>query len=120
MICAEDELGLGENHEGIMILPDAVHIGTKASDYYKVTSDTIFEIGLTPNRSDATSIIGVAEDLAAYLTVQTNKTHKVEWPVILELKRVSDADDNKSPVAELRTGMDQNIDLSGVGDLIYV
>ncbi|MEO5905671.1 MAG: phenylalanine--tRNA ligase subunit beta, partial [Saprospiraceae bacterium] len=82
MICAEDELGLGKNHDGIMILPDAVHVGTKASEYYKVISDTIFEIGLTPNRSDATSILGVAEDLAAFLTVQGDKIHQVKWPDI--------------------------------------
>ena len=82
MICAEDELGLGTDHEGIIVLPDAVQVGTKASDFYKVTSDIIFEIGLTPNRSDATSVIGVAEDLAAYLTVQGDKVHKVEWPDI--------------------------------------
>ncbi len=88
MICAEDELGLGKNHDGIMILPDAVQVGTKASDYYKVTSDTIFEIGLTPNRSDATSMIGLAEDLAAYLTVQSDKLHTVEWP---EIKPLPDA-----------------------------
>jgi phenylalanyl-tRNA synthetase beta chain len=82
MICAEDELGLGENHEGIMILPDAVKAGSRASEYYKVTSDTIFEIGLTPNRSDATSILGVAEDLAAYLTIQAKKKYPVQWPSI--------------------------------------
>src|SRR5688500_10238382 len=95
MICAEDELGLGENHEGIMILPDAIQVGTKASEYYKVSSDTIFEIGLTPNRSDATSIIGVAEDLAAYLTVQSNSKYKVEWPTIpaMQIK--------KSPTGDL-------------------
>lgn len=85
MICAEDELGLGENHDGIMILPDAVQAGSKASDYYKVSSDIIFEIGLTPNRSDATSILGVAEDLAAYLSIQHGSLQKVEWPVIPEL-----------------------------------
>ncbi len=90
MICAEDELGLGDNHDGIMILPDAVQVGFKASEYYKVVSDTIFEIGLTPNRSDATSILGVAEDLAAYLTIQGDKTFKVKWPVIPELHAVSD------------------------------
>ncbi len=82
MICAEDELGLGDNHDGIIILPDAVQPGMKASDYYQVSSDTIIEIGLTPNRSDATSVLGVAEDLGAYLTVQGDKHFKVEWPTI--------------------------------------
>ena len=87
MICAEDELGLGESHEGVMVLPDDVSIGTKASDYYNVTSDTIFEIGLTPNRSDATSVLGVAEDLAAYLTIQGNKEYNALWPVIPEIAK---------------------------------
>ncbi|MEO6132483.1 MAG: phenylalanine--tRNA ligase subunit beta, partial [Saprospiraceae bacterium] len=89
MICAEDELGLGESHEGVMVLSDDVKIGTLASDYYHVTSDTIFEIGLTPNRSDATSVLGVAEDLAAYLTVQNKSDYKVQWPSIPEIKKVA-------------------------------
>lgn len=87
MICAEDELGLGESHEGVLVLSDDVKIGTMASDYYHVTSDTILEIGLTPNRSDATSVIGVAEDLAAYLTLQNDEEYKVQWPPIPEIKK---------------------------------
>jgi phenylalanyl-tRNA synthetase beta chain len=68
MICAEDELGLGDSHEGIMVLdPEAVP-GTKASEYFRVEDDTIFEIGLTPNRIDAASHLGVARDLAAYMS----------------------------------------------------
>lgn len=89
MICAEDELGLGESHEGVMVLSEDVKIGTLASDYYNVASDTIFEIGLTPNRSDATSVLGVAEDLAAYLTVQDNIDFKVQWPSISEIKKAA-------------------------------
>jgi len=89
MICAEDELGLGESHEGVMVLPDDVKVGTKASDYYHVTSDTIFEIGLTPNRSDATAILGVAEDLAAYLIIQGGAEYKVLWPPIPEISKAS-------------------------------
>jgi len=69
MICAEDELGLGESHDGIMVLPADTAIGTKASDYYEVSTDTVFDIGLTPNRSDATHHRGVAEDLAAYFDI---------------------------------------------------
>ncbi len=69
MICAEDELGLGDDHDGIMVLPETVAVGTLASDYFKVEKDVVFEIGLTPNRSDATCHIGVAKDLAAYLKV---------------------------------------------------
>lgn len=69
MICAEDELGLGESHAGILVLPSSVQVGTKAADYFKVEKDYVLEIGLTPNRSDANSHIGVARDLAAALNV---------------------------------------------------
>ncbi len=65
MICAEDELGLGDSHEGIMVLPDNAEIGTGANEYFNVEEDYVFEIGLTPNRADATSHIGVARDLVA-------------------------------------------------------
>lgn len=85
MICAEDELGLGTSHDGIMVLPDDVAAGTKASDYYDIISDVIYEIGLTPNRSDATSILGIAADLAAFMSVQTEVFHPVIWPKVPEL-----------------------------------
>jgi len=67
MICAEDELGLGVSHDGIMVLPDDVEVGSKAADYFNIEDDYIYEIGLTPNRSDATSHIGSARDLVAGL-----------------------------------------------------
>jgi len=67
MICAEDELGLGVSHEGIMVLDENARIGTPAKDYFKIESDTIFEIGLTPNRIDGGSHYGVARDLSAFL-----------------------------------------------------
>lgn len=67
MLCAEDELGIGHNHEGIMILPDDAVPGTPAKDFLHLKTDTIYEIGLTPNRVDAASHIGVARDLSAYL-----------------------------------------------------
>ena len=67
MICAEDELGLGNSHEGIMVLDPSAVPGTPAKEYLKLDSDTVFEIGLTPNRVDAASHIGVARDLSAYL-----------------------------------------------------
>src|SRR6187401_748050 len=89
MICAEDELGLGANHDGIIVLPDSVTVGTKASEYYQVSSDTLFEIGLTPNRADATSILGVAYDLAAYLGVQQDTFFTVSSPTIPEIKSSS-------------------------------
>ena len=67
MICAEDEIGLGVSHDGIMVLDSAAKIGTPAAEFFNLTSDTVFEIGLTPNRIDAASHYGVARDLAAYL-----------------------------------------------------
>ena len=67
MICAEDEIGLGTSHDGIMVLPDEAVPGTPAADYFKVEADTIFEIGLTPNRCDAICHFGVARDLYATL-----------------------------------------------------
>jgi phenylalanyl-tRNA synthetase beta chain len=67
MICAEDEIGLGTSHEGIMELPLATEIGIAAKSHFKMEDDFVFEIGLTPNRADAASHLGVARDLAAYL-----------------------------------------------------
>lgn len=67
MICAEDELGLGESHEGIMILEENLTPGTPCADLFEVENDEVFEIGLTPNRSDAMSHFGVARDLKAGL-----------------------------------------------------
>lgn len=68
MICAEDEIGIGTSHAGIIVLDDNVQVGIPAKEYYKVESDTVFTIGLTPNRIDAASHYGVARDLAAYLS----------------------------------------------------
>ncbi len=67
MICAEDEIGLGKGHDGIMVLPNDATIGIPANTYFNLNDDYLFEIGLTPNRSDAASHLGVARDLAAYL-----------------------------------------------------
>ncbi|WP_179346519.1 phenylalanine--tRNA ligase subunit beta [Winogradskyella ursingii] len=67
MICAEDELGLGESHDGIMVLDDDLKVGTPASKVFNIETDYIFEIGLTPNRADAMSHYGVARDLKAGL-----------------------------------------------------
>ena len=67
MICAEDELGLGTDHEGIMVLGEEAIMGQPAADYFGITRDTVIEIGLTPNRADAMSHYGVARDLRAAL-----------------------------------------------------
>lgn len=66
MICAEDEIGLGVSHDGIMVLPEDTLVGTTAKAYFNLEDDYLFEIGLTPNRADAASHLGVARDLAAY------------------------------------------------------
>ncbi|WP_222984345.1 phenylalanine--tRNA ligase subunit beta [Flagellimonas meishanensis] len=67
MICAEDELGLGKNHDGIMVLNDELKVGTPCSEVFEIERDEIIEIGLTPNRADAMSHFGVARDLKAGL-----------------------------------------------------
>ena len=67
MICAEDELGLGSSHDGILILDDKIKSGTKAADVFNIEVDKVFEIGLTPNRADAMSHYGVARDFRAGL-----------------------------------------------------
>ena len=67
MICAEDELGLGASHDGILILDDQLKPGTKAADVFNIEIDKVFEIGLTPNRADAMSHYGVARDFRAGL-----------------------------------------------------
>ncbi len=76
MICAEDELGLGEDHEGIMVLDPDARTGMPAAEYFNIQSDTIFEIGLTPNRIDGASHWGVARDLAAFLSQDQKVTLK--------------------------------------------
>jgi phenylalanyl-tRNA synthetase beta chain len=65
MICAEDEFGLGTSHDGILVLPADTKTGLPAAEYFKIENDTVLEIGLTPNRSDAASHLGVARDLRA-------------------------------------------------------
>lgn len=70
MICAEDEIGIGQSHDGIIVLPSDTPIGTLASDYFKVESDYILEINITPNRPDATSHIGAARDIVAFQKIK--------------------------------------------------
>lgn len=67
MICAEDEIGIGSSHDGILVLDTALPAGTPAAEYFNITSDYLIEIGLTPNRADAASHYGVARDLKAVL-----------------------------------------------------
>ncbi|MES2004586.1 MAG: phenylalanine--tRNA ligase subunit beta [Bacteroidota bacterium] len=79
MICAEDEIGIGSAHEGIIVMPADAIVGSSAADYFKPYSDWIYEIGLTPNRMDAMSHYGVARDVCAYLTHHIVET-KVRAP----------------------------------------
>lgn len=82
MICAEDELGIGTDHSGIIVLPSEVQVGTPAAEYYEIQDDYVFEVGLTPNRSDATSQLGVARDLLAYLKVNEAYDEEIKEPNI--------------------------------------
>jgi len=85
MICAEDELGLGHSHEGILVLAPETTVGMPARDYFKIEDDYLIEIGLTPNRADAMGHIGVARDLKAYLNYheQTN-AFQISYPKTLQ------------------------------------
>ncbi|GBU07470.1 phenylalanine tRNA synthetase beta subunit [Bacteroidales bacterium] len=74
MICAEDEIGVGKSHEGIIVLPQEALVGMPAKEYYKIEADYILEVDITPNRVDAASHYGVARDLAAYLSQQGEKS----------------------------------------------
>lgn len=91
MICAEDEIGIGESHAGIMVLNASVKNGTLASEFFKIESDFVFEIGLTPNRADAASHIGVARDLKAA------KKRELKWPDVSKFSV-----DNKSLPIEIK------------------
>ena len=85
MICAEDELGLGESHDGIMILEAALQAGTPAAKVFDIETDEVFEIGLTPNRADAMSHMGVARDLRAGL-LQHGKSSELITPSVSKFK----------------------------------
>jgi phenylalanyl-tRNA synthetase beta chain len=93
MICAEDEIGLGVSHDGIMVLETDLPPGTPASRYFKIETDSIIEIGLTPNRADAASHMGVARDLKAILktevqvkSIEEFKHGQIKSPINVELE----------------------------------
>ena len=81
MICAEDEIGVGTDHSGIIVLPADAVVGTPAKEYYNIKSDYVLEVDITPNRVDATSHFGVARDLAAYLK-QNGKPSVLKRPSV--------------------------------------
>ena len=95
MICAEDEIGFSDNHAGIMVLPANIKPGTAAATYFEPYTDWIYEIGLTPNRMDAMSHLGVARDVCAYLTHHDKKDCRVKAPYSNSFK----SDNNSLPIA---------------------
>ena len=86
MLCAEDELGLGKGHDGILELEMSANVGTPASIYFDLEDDYEIEIGLTPNRSDAMGHIGVARDLVAYLNVHNKAGLRLNFPSVESFK----------------------------------
>jgi len=97
MICAEDEIGLGDGHEGIIVLPAEAQPGTPARDWFKpfIYDDHLIEIGLTPNHMDAMSHWGVARDVCAWLSHHENKEYRPKHPSLNAFR----VDNNSSPVA---------------------
>jgi phenylalanyl-tRNA synthetase beta chain len=94
MLCAEDEIGLGDSHEGIIVLPGDTKTGMLAQDYYKSSGDSILEIGLTPNRMDGMSHMGVAKDVCAYLSHH----HETEIKMISPFKNIFKADNTSGKI----------------------
>ncbi len=88
MICSESELGIGDNHDGILVLEEDAPVGLAADSYFKIETDTQYEIGLTPNRADGMSHIGVARDLLCALKHQqlADQGEYVNWPSVDEFK----------------------------------
>lgn len=82
MLCAEDELGLGKSHDGILVLPEDTEVGMTAATYFDLEDDYTIEIGLTPNRSDAMGHIGVARDVKAFLNVHNNANKDLQFPCV--------------------------------------
>lgn len=95
MICAEDEIGIGTDHAGIIVLPADAVVGTPAKEYYNIKSDYVLEVDITPNRVDATSHFGVARDLAAYLK-QNGKPVELKRPSVDAFKI-----DDETPAIEV-------------------
>lgn len=94
MLCAEDEIGVGNSHDGIIVLPVDATIGMAASDYYQIENDTLIEVDITPNRSDAASHYGVARDLYAYY-----KAHGQEITLTKPSVEAFKVDNNELPIA---------------------
>ena len=94
MICAEDEIGVGTGHDGIMVLPAETPVGMTAREYFGIEDDTLIEVDITPNRADATSHYGVARDLAAYF-----KAHNIPYELCKPSVDAFKSDNNELPIA---------------------
>ena len=86
MICAEDEIGVGTSHDGIMVLPADTPVGMPAKEYFGVEDDTLIEVDITPNRADGASHYGVARDLYAYYTAKGDEAIRLEKPCVEDFK----------------------------------
>lgn len=95
MLCAEDELGMGSSHDGILVLDPDAEVGQPAASYFELENDHVFEIGLTPNRADAMGHTGVARDLKAYLNVHEGLGIDIDMPDVSAFK----ADNNDLKVS---------------------
>ena len=85
MLCAADELQLGSDHAGIMVLPDDAPVGMPAKEYFHLEEDYTLEVAITANRSDATSHIGVARDVVAVLNTRNHADKHINWPQVADL-----------------------------------
>jgi phenylalanyl-tRNA synthetase beta chain len=89
MLCAEDELGLGQSHDGILVLPQETPVGMTASAYFNLEKDVQLEIGLTPNRADAMGHIGVARDIKAYHNLNSKQALAIKFPTTAALNNAN-------------------------------
>ena len=94
MLCAADELQLGSDHAGIMVLPDDAPVGMPAKDYSPPAENYTLEVAITANRSDATSHIGVARDIVAVLNTRQGAHKKINWPNVADLSQAADTSAN--------------------------
>ena len=115
MICAEDEIGVGTDHAGIIVLPADTPVGMKAADYYHIENDTLIEVDITPNRSDAASHYGVARDLYAYYRSRESRV-KSQEPISLNKPSVEafKVDNNELPIKVIVDAPDAAPRYSGV------
>ena len=90
MLCAADELQLGSDHDGIMVLPEEAPVGMPAKEYFHLEEDYVLEVAITANRSDATSHIGVARDVVAVLNTRHGEKKKIQWPEVADLSHATE------------------------------